>query len=158
MSRDQVPGHVLRGHSLGLQFLAEPGTLGTVCEATTYGRKPRWRTRHSDITISQHEPDGCAHREPDDGLLRGEQGRVEQLHDEHVADAGSGLAKERLHDRVDVRHRRVVHDERPRPAGADSDPAVELPAADEDPEHSRGRRRADCRAAQGGHAQCTSQL
>ena len=92
------------------------------------------------------EAEDRAQDEPGERLLRGEPGRVEQGMDEGGAARGDRLP-ERVEDVVDVRHRRVVHQERPRPARRLPQPLVALPGAPErrDDEHVRRQ------PSEGGH-------
>ena len=78
----------------------------------------------------EHEPEHRTEGEPDGRLLRGEERLLQEDVDQGRLVHLRGLA-ERLEDRPDMRHRRRVDDERPRPTDRAPDPAVELPQADE---------------------------
>src|SRR5262249_59840909 len=87
---------------------------------------------------AEAEAEDGAQREPDRSFLRGEECRVEEDRDELRADAARPRARpERLEDAVQVRHRRLVDDERPGPRLAHPEPAVALP---EPPEHAEDER------------------
>ncbi len=78
---------------------------------------------------------GCgAHREADCGLLRRERGRLQEYGDEQRTLEPRG-SEEGMDDVVQVGHRRVVHDERPRPVFVDPQAAVALPETPEDRQH-----------------------
>ena len=100
--------------------------------------------------VHEHDPDRKAddrsEREPCGGFLGGEERLVPEDRDQRRLVDLCRLP-EGFQDRPDVRHRRRVDDERPRPAGRRPDPAVELPEADEEEEQRDHGERPGERAA-----------
>src|SRR5690242_3445146 len=77
---------------------------------------------------AEGEADERADREAGGRLFRGEECSLGEHRDQPRADpARGGTAPERREDVAQVRHRRVVDDERPGPALVDPEPAVALP-------------------------------
>jgi hypothetical protein len=90
---------------------------------------------------AEREPDERADRKAGGRLLRGEQRPLDEHGDETRADAARRrAAPERGDDVAQVRHRRVVDDERPRPALAHPEPAIPLPEPPERREHDDEQR------------------
>ena len=86
--------------------------IGTVCEATMYGRNPRRSSRECASTTPSGKPNDGAEGEADGRLLRREERGVPSRSISIGAVAPRGL-EERVDDVVHVRHRQVVDDERP---------------------------------------------
>ena len=59
--------------------------IGIVCEATMYGRNPRWKQSRVREQGPEGEPDQRAEDEPDRGLLRREEGGVQEDVDQQRA-------------------------------------------------------------------------
>ena len=107
-----------------------------------------------DEEDAQREADDCADAEAGGRLLRRERHLVQQDRDQpglvHLRRLEEGVP-----DRPDVRHRGVVDEERPRPAGRRPDPAVQLPEPeqrDDDGEHECSPARRASQAAKAGRA------
>ena len=104
--------------------------------------------------MRQDDPEGEAEHgaecESDRGLLRREGGGLDENRDQARADTSwTGVVDQCGEDAVQVRHRRVVHDERPAPALAHPEPAVPLPQAPQGREHENEQRHAPDPAAHG---------
>jgi hypothetical protein len=117
-----------------------------------YGRIPRSSRRDCE-----READHRAEQEARERLLAGEPRRMQERVDQGRA-AGGGRLPERGEHVVEVRHRRVVDGERPRPAGRFPEPLVALPQApescddeegDADPPGDRGCAAVVCRGGAG---------
>ena len=91
--------------------------IGTVCEATMYGRIPRSSSRDCERATASPKPTTPPRRKPASASLPVNHAALSSDADERRAARGRRLP-ERRDDVVQVRHRRVVDDERPRPAAS----------------------------------------
>ena len=122
--------------------------IGTVCEATMYGSTPRSSRRDCESATASAKPIAAPSTKPTIASFVVNQRRVPEEWISHGPLTCVGC-EERRDDVVQVRHRRVVDGERPRPVGSAADPLVALPDAPEraehDDEHAEATRRAQRR-------------